>query len=141
MPAPAVQNGMTVRISKEFGFAAAHHLPVSEEPGGLRPGHKCSRPHGHNYTVQVTLETGDAGLVGPGFVTEFGALSPFGDYLKAEIDHRDLNEVLLLPPTSENLAIHFAEWLRDNLMDTLPGRLASVRVSETSTTWAEVQIR
>lgn len=36
---------MGYRIEKRFGFDAAHRLP------SLPPGHKCSRGHGHTYTV------------------------------------------------------------------------------------------
>lgn len=133
-----IPDGMRVRIARTFHFSAGHHLSASPgDPDGLDPSHKCTRPHGHNYTVEVVLEAPGQVLVGAGFVTEFGALAPFADYLKAEIDHRNLNEVVTVEPTSELLAAHFAQWLTDNLVDALPGRLVAVRVSETPSTWAE----
>lgn len=42
-----------------------------------------------------------------------------------------------MPPTSENLAAHIAAWFAGNLEPRIPGRLVSVRVSETDSTWAQ----
>lgn len=122
---------MIYRIGKRFTFAASHQLP------GLAPGHQCGRLHGHNYTVEVTL--GARELVEPGFVTDFGDLAPFKIYLDETFDHRHLNDVLVAAPTSENLAAHLARWFIENLESELPGRLLMVRVSETSSSWAEYQ--
>ena len=116
-------------IGKRFTFSASHRLP------GLPEGHKCGRPHGHNYTVEVVVGAGK--LTEPGFVTDFGDLAPLKSYLDATFDHRDLNEALGVPPTSENLAAHVAAWFAANLEPSIPGHLVSVRVSETDTTWAQ----
>jgi 6-pyruvoyltetrahydropterin/6-carboxytetrahydropterin synthase len=116
-------------IGKRFSFSASHHLP------GLPPGHKCGRLHGHNYVVELTF-TADT-LTGPGFVTDFGELAPFKKYVDETFDHRDLNEVIEVPPTSEHLAAHFADWVVAHLEPGVPGRLTSVRVSETESTWAQ----
>ncbi|MGH3930102.1 MAG: 6-carboxytetrahydropterin synthase, partial [Pseudonocardiaceae bacterium] len=43
-----------------------------------------------------------------GFVTDFGDLAPFGDYLKSAFDHRLINDQVDFHPTSELLAFHFA---------------------------------
>ncbi|WP_235854189.1 6-pyruvoyl trahydropterin synthase family protein [Nonomuraea aridisoli] len=67
-------------IGKTFTFEASHRLH------GLPDGHKCARLHGHSYQVAVEL-TADQ-LTGPGFVTGFGDLSPFGTYLAECFDHR-----------------------------------------------------
>lgn len=120
------------RISKKFtGIEAAHRLDE------LPDGHKCSRLHGHSYTVEVTVTAGN--LTSPGFVVDFAELAPLGDYLKKAADHRVLNEVFGFQPTSENLARHLYDWCQDNI--PLPGgaRIESVRVSETAATWAEYQ--
>jgi 6-pyruvoyltetrahydropterin/6-carboxytetrahydropterin synthase len=116
-------------IGKRFTFCASHRLP------GLPDGHKCARPHGHNYAVEVAV--GADRLAEPGFVTDFADLAPLKTYLDASFDHRDLNEALDVPPTSENLAEHIASWFIGNLEPRIPGRLVSVRVSETESTWAE----
>lgn len=117
------------RIGKQFRFEAAHSLP------GLAPGHKCARPHGHSYTIEVALVADE--LEGTGFVTDFADLAAVQTYLDDVLDHRDLNGVLDMPATSENLARHLYQWCTSNL--TLPGgvSVAAVRVSETSTTFAE----
>jgi 6-pyruvoyltetrahydropterin/6-carboxytetrahydropterin synthase len=117
------------RIGKEFSFEAAHHLP------SLPDGHKCSRPHGHSYTVEVTVTAAE--LTGPGFATDFADLSPLGGYLARELDHQDLNQMLDFEPTSENIARHLFGWCQDNI--PLPGtaRVDAVRVSETRSAWAE----
>ena len=119
---------MSYVIGKQFGFSASHWL------AGLPEGHKCGRPHGHNYVVEVSVGAGQ--LTGPGFVTDFGDLAPLKAYLDATFDHRDLNEVLSVPATSENLAACIAAWFTANLQDEIPGHLVSVRVSETPGTWA-----
>jgi len=117
------------RIAKSFTFCAAHQL------SGLPTGHKCARMHGHNYIVEVVLAAET--LVEPGFVTDFADLAPFGRYLAELVDHRCLNEVLPVSPTSERLARHFAEWITQHMGSAMGGRVERVRVSETSSTWAE----
>ena len=123
---------MTYEIGKRFRFSASHQLP------GLREGHPCSRLHGHNYTVEVVIGT-DA-LVTPGFVTDFAELAPLKEHIDSALDHRHLNDVLSVPPTSENLAAHLAHWFTENVGPGIPGRLLRVRVSETDTSWAEFTI-
>jgi len=115
---------MMYTISKQFAFSASHTLT------GLPDGHPCSRVHGHNYVVALTLsrEGVDAG----GFVVDYRALAPFKEYLDARFDHRHLNDVLDGNPTAENLARHFFEWARARWPE-----VCAVRVSETERTWAE----
>jgi 6-pyruvoyltetrahydropterin/6-carboxytetrahydropterin synthase len=121
---------MAFVIGKQFSFAAAHHLT------GLPAGHKCSRLHGHTYQVEVQLTS--PALDGPGFVADYQTLEPLGRYLQAELDHRDLNEVLPFQPTCENLARHLFGWCRGNL--PAGPLVCTVRVSESPHTWAEYQI-
>src|ERR1700761_4644180 len=111
-------------IIKEFTFEAAHQL------NGLPEGHKCGHIHGHSYTATLVLSARD--LDATGFVTDFGNLAPFSDYLATTLDHRILNEVLLshdrdtepveaLPqPSSEHLARH----LYDSAVRILPAGIA-----------------
>lgn len=117
------------RIGKRFTFDAAHVL------ASLPAGHKCARLHGHTYTVEVELAAGQ--LARPGFVTDFGDLAPFRRYLAEHIDHRHLNEILDIEPTSENLARHFFTWCAEHLEPGIPGRVTAVRVCETPASWAE----
>ncbi len=116
-------------ITKTWSFDAAHHLP------GLPDGHKCARVHGHSWQVSATIAS--ATLRPPGFVTDFGDLKPFGDYLATVLDHRDLNEVLPFAPTSEALAEHLADWYVTNVEPTVGGRLVRMRVSESPSSSAD----
>jgi 6-pyruvoyltetrahydropterin/6-carboxytetrahydropterin synthase len=117
------------RIGKRFEFAAAHRL------ADLPASHKCARLHGHTYIVEVELAANE--LAPPGFVTDFGDLAPFRRYLAEHIDHRCLNEVLDVEPTSENLAWHFFTWCAEHLEPGIPGCVTAVRVSESPASWAE----
>lgn len=123
---------VTYRIGKRFAFAAAHHLH------GLEPGHKCARMHGHSYEVEVQLEATE--LVGPGFVTDFGDLEPLKKHLQETYDHQLLNDRMASEPTAENLAREVAEWFIEHLESSLHGRLVTVRVWESTSSWAEVHV-
>jgi len=120
-------------IGKTFDFEAGHRL------GGLPPEHKCSHQHGHSYQVEVVLTAPD--LAEPGFVTDFGALAPFKEFLAAELDHHNLHEVLPFEPTSELLAQFLAGWFIQNVEPTIPGRLVAVRVRETRRSWARFEVQ
>lgn len=108
------------RIVKKFGpFAAAHYLE------GVPEGHQCGRLHGHNYEVEVELESADVDETG--FVVDYGNLQPLAEYLTARMDHRQLNEEFSFNPTAENLARHIFDWIAD----TTTWPVVAVRVSET----------
>jgi 6-pyruvoyltetrahydropterin/6-carboxytetrahydropterin synthase len=77
--------------------------------------------------------------VEPGFVTDFRDLAPFRRYVNERLDRKDLNQVLDITPTSELFAQHLAKWFIEHLQPQLPGRLVSVRISETATSWAEYE--
>lgn len=99
---------------------------------GLPPDHKCSRPHGHSYTVRVELENYE--LDAKGFVIDFGELQPLKEYIKFCFDHRDLNAVSVLEGTqtsSENLARHFFYFCKNLWPQTV-----RVGISETAKSWA-----
>ncbi|MET7772110.1 6-carboxytetrahydropterin synthase [Nocardia sp. NPDC005366] len=113
------------RISRSFNFCASHQL------SSLPVEHKCSRLHGHNYTVTVAL--GAPTLDEYGFVTDFANLSPLDEYLRTRFDHRHLNDVVDFAPTSELLAQHLGCWFVAEVEPHLGGaRLVSMTVSETS---------
>lgn len=112
-------------ITKEFTFSASHQLL------GLPSGHQCSRLHGHNYCVKIEL----AGELDQfGFVVDYGNLRPFGDIIRNELDHRNLNDVVPFQTTAENLA----KWLFIRAKELFPQTVA-MYVSETNKTWAKYQ--
>lgn len=117
------------RIGKQFTFEAAHQL------GGLPAGHKCSRLHGHSYVVEVVLTATE--LSGPGFVADFADLDPVKRQLADVYDHRNLNEIIDVQPTSENLARVLFEWCTANVVLPRTASIEAVRISETLATWAQ----
>lgn len=120
---------MKATISKDFDFAASHRLE------GLQDGHKCSRIHGHNYVVRVTV-VGD--VVHPGFVIDYGDFAPIKSWLDDTLDHRHLNDVLDVNPTAENLANLLVETACSLFVEAGYRNVDSVTVSvsETPKTWA-----
>ena len=111
-------------ISKQFQFSASHLLD------GLPVEHPCGRLHGHNYVVEIVLESQHLDHVG--FVRDYKELGLFKDYIDTTLDHQHLNFVLDFQPSAENLARHFFDWCRQRWPE-----VAAARVSETEKTWAE----
>lgn len=112
-------------ISKEFHFSASHQLR------GLAEDHPCSRLHGHNYIVELELQSDT--LNETGFVVDYRELDAFKRYIDSEIDHRHLNDVLGADnTTAERLAKHFYDWCKPKWP-----QVSAVRVKETPKTVAE----
>lgn len=86
------------KIRKRYEFSAAHHIPTLPE------GHKCKRPHGHNYTAEFEVMCSE--LNEHGFVMDFAEMDEAIKPMIEVFDHRDLNVVLGdgLATTSEFLA-------------------------------------
>jgi len=110
------------RIAKAFQFSAAHRLD------GLEPGHPCGRMHGHNYEVELFLESPE--LDSTGFVRDYRELDQFKTWLDSTFDHHLVNETIS-QPTAENMAK--AIYLRAAM---LYPEVTAVRVSETGKTSA-----
>lgn len=98
-------------VSKIMEIAASHHLEVDYPT-------RCSRPHGHNYRIEVFCKAEE--LDRNGMVTDFKLIK---ERVTDLIDHRDLNEVLPFNPTSENLA----KWICEQIPNCY-----KVTVQETS---------
>lgn len=84
-----------IELTQEFGFDAAHYL------GNSTP--ENSRLHGHSFYAEVTLR----GTPDPrtGFLRDLGEIKCALDTIRADLDHRLLNEIEgLSQPTLENLA-------------------------------------
>ncbi|OXM50280.1 6-carboxytetrahydropterin synthase QueD [Amycolatopsis thailandensis] len=119
-------------IGKTFTFEAGHRLT------GLPPEHKCSRQHGHSYTVEIILTA--TTLQAPGFVTDFADLDPVKQFLDRTLDHHNLPDVLPIEPTSELLAQYLAGWFLQHVEPTIHGELIAVRVRETGRSWAQFTV-
>ena len=127
--------------------AGERELRVGEDrPIRISSGHrilhhdgKCSRPHGHNYEITVSV-TGE--LTSEGWVVDKGDITS----VISEWDHRFLVEqgdplieafeqsgdedalvVLNHPPTAEVMAVLLEEKLSDTLPDTVSDVAVSVR--------------
>ncbi|MFT4471384.1 6-pyruvoyl trahydropterin synthase family protein [Arthrobacter sulfonylureivorans] len=118
-------------ISKEFAFSASHQLD------GLPADHPCSRLHGHNYTIKLTL-TGDLDDIG--FVHDYRALAPFKEYLDNVLDHRHLNDILEGNPTAERMSAHLCKVAVRCLEIPRTVFRVAIGVSETPKTWAESSV-
>ena len=116
-------------IAKRFNFSASHQLAQLPE------GHKCRRLHGHNYTVEVRVAADE--LDEDGFVVDFAELDRVGQWMRATLDHRHLNDVIDGAPTSERLAAEVFAWCQAHLRLRPGAALRAVRVAETASTWAE----
>jgi len=120
---------MTYRIGKTFEFSASHKLEQLPE------GHKCRNNHGHNYTVEIILESDE--LDEFGFVLDYGDLDGVKRYVDEYLDHgkqgpNGLND-LIDHPTAEVLAefIYTIATERLQLRDVV-----EVKVGETPKVWA-----
>lgn len=87
-------------VAKQFSFEAAHCLPHLPE------GHKCRRPHGHSYRIDIICR---GPLDDRGFVVDYAEISKAWEPMHELLDHHDLNEVFQNnrgggPTTAENLA-------------------------------------
>ena len=112
-------------IAKRFVFSASHVI------GGLPVEHSCARLHGHNYEVEVVLQS--ATLDSIGFVRDYHELSALKEYVDKNLDHRHLNEVFGHDQTTSEI---IAKWIYDWCKQRWP-EIVAVRVSETPQTWAE----
>lgn len=113
------------RIAKRFEFSAAHAL------GHLPAEHPCARLHGHNYVVEIVLESrvlDDRGFCG----VDYRELDEFKRWIDLSLDHRNLNDVMLTVTTAENIAKLLFTKARE-----ISGLVVAARVSETPKTWAE----
>lgn len=118
-------------ISKDFQFSASHRLE------GLPDDHPCSRLHGHNYTIKLTL-SGELDDIG--FVYDYRRLAPFKAYLDDVLDHRHLNDLMEGNPTAERMSSMLCRKAVEVL--ELPRTVfrVAVAVSETPKTWAESSV-
>lgn len=119
---------LTVRTS----FAAAHRLLEYEG--------NCERLHGHNWLVEVTVESDS--LDPRGMAIDFRAIKSALGELLSRFDHRYLNEVSPfdgLNPSSENIARHLFEEMERKIPD--PVRVARVAVWESEDARAEYSRR
>ena len=114
---------LTLEVSKDFTFDAAHHF------GHKDPDHPFSRLHGHSFEGTVTLTGAQASE--SGMVKDFWEIDTELKKIREQLDHRLLNDVEGLEhPSLEAIAY----WVFDRLDRVLPG-LVSVEIRRPS--WGE----
>jgi 6-pyruvoyltetrahydropterin/6-carboxytetrahydropterin synthase len=131
---------MTAQASttRRFAFSAGHRYHVARWSAdeNARVFGRLTVPHGHNYTLDVTVR----GPIDPqtGMVIDLGELKAIVNSTVIErFDHADLNADALFRdriPTTENIAIAVWELLAPKLG---PDRLARVRVWEDPTLFVD----
>ena len=123
-----------MRLTCRYRFSASHRLdsPALSTEENRKLYGKCNNPfgHGHNYTLDVTVE----GPVDPyGQVVDRGALDELVErQVLGLVDHKDLNRdipAFVDVPTTENLAALIERTLLARW--NLAPRLARIRISET----------
>jgi 6-pyruvoyltetrahydropterin/6-carboxytetrahydropterin synthase len=118
----------TYALTVRAWFAAAHRLREYEG--------NCERLHGHNWRVEVTVESRE--LDARGIALDFRAIKSYLSDLLSRYDHKYLNEVAPfdgMNPSSENLARHLFEEMERRVPS--PARVARVTVWESEDARAE----
>lgn len=120
------QADVPLTVTKLFTFEAAHELPYHDG--------KCQRPHGHSYTLEVSLR----GHVQPveennpqsGMVIDFGEISrSVKSLIDGFLDHQRLNETIDDYPTAERIV----QQLVKMLLQRFGSLLLAVKLWETAT--------
>ena len=105
----------TTEITQQFGFDAAHYLGEGAAEN--------RRLHGHSFYAEVTLKGGPDPVTG--FVRDFGEVNAVLTSIRADLDHRLLNEIEGLgQPTLENLARYIFRQAKSRLPQTCRVRLS-----------------
>ncbi|MDQ7834840.1 MAG: 6-carboxytetrahydropterin synthase QueD [Humidesulfovibrio sp.] len=119
------------RLTVDEAFCASHQL---RNYNG-----KCEHLHGHNFGVTVEVE-GDRLDPAVEILVDFGELKRLTREAVGTLDHSHLNDLPAFAernPSSENLARHLFNEIRDRLVVAAPNaRLVSVSVSEKGTSRA-----
>jgi len=124
--------------TRRFTFSAGHRYHVAQwsDDENARAFGRLTVPHGHNYTLDVTVR----GSIDPrtGMVIDLSELKEIVNATVIErFDHADLNADALFRdriPTTENIALVVWELLAPKLG---PDRLARVRVWEDPTLFVD----
>ena len=130
-----------VTVTRRLRFNAAHrvHNPALSDDENAAIFGKCNNPnwHGHNYTLDVSLE-GDIDER-TGYVFDLGALKQLVEReVVDKVDHRNFNldvdfmEAVI--PTSENIVVAFWRLLVDRVK---PARLSKLVLWETENNYVE----
>lgn len=85
------------RVKKRMEISAMHHLDLNYDS-------PCTRNHGHNWLITVTISGQE--LNENGMIFDFKHIK---NLVEVNMDHRNLNDVFDFNPTAENIAKWIAE--------------------------------
>jgi 6-pyruvoyltetrahydropterin/6-carboxytetrahydropterin synthase len=128
--------GMEAYLTISTHFSAAHRLApnISPEIYG-----KCTRTHGHNYHLEVTVK----GKIDPrtGMIVDVDALKQVvEDYAVEPLDHSCLNKDIAyfadIVPTTENISLYINNLLFSPIQK-LGVKLHNVKLFESHELWAD----
>jgi len=128
-----------VYLTRKLCFSAAHQLRVEglSDEENRRIFGECSRLHGHNYVLEVTI----AGEPDPrtGMVINLFELDAIvKDRVIARLDHRNLNEDVEEFKTTASTVEMIAKYVWERLHGAVPeARLHRVRVWEDQESFAD----
>jgi len=114
-------------VTKKFEFEAAHHL--NDYDG------KCANVHGHRFQLEVEIAEGERKFYkNDDMIIDFGYLKKIVNEEIIELfDHQDLNNLMQINSTSENLV----RFIVKALTPFFGEQLVRVRLYETSNSYAE----
>ncbi|MDQ6716996.1 MAG: 6-carboxytetrahydropterin synthase [Gemmatimonadota bacterium] len=136
---------LTVTVTRRVRFNAAHrvHNPALGDEENARLFGKCNNPnwHGHNYTLDVSVEGG----IDPttGYVFDLAKLKQVVEKeITSLVDHRNFNlDVPFMKdiiPTSENIVVAFWNILQPRVA---PAKLKRLVMWETENNYVEYEGR
>ena len=121
-----------VTVTKQFSFEACHHLPHYDGA--------CHNLHGHSYKLEVTVS---GSIIKDETNPKCGMIIDFKDLKKIvnevavnKYDHANLND-FFQNPTAEIMVRQIAEDIICNLHNNPDISLLSVKLWETTTSYAE----
>lgn len=139
---PSKQGKIRIEITRRFYFSAGHRYfltELSEEENRTLFG-ECVNPHGHNYTLEVSL----SGSLDPrtGMIINLSEVKSLVQGVLSRYDHRFLNDdhpaFKVRLPTTEMIALTLAEEISAVLPSSC--HLSRIRVYETEDLFAEVEL-
>lgn len=102
------------QVTKRLEISASHKLDLPYES-------KCKNSHGHNWLVKITVHADT--------LTDYGMVLDFVHIKKLihdKLDHQDMNSILKVNPTAENIAYWIQNEINDYLAENEPDRIVYV---------------
>lgn len=122
------------RFARAYSFSAAHrlHAPALSDAENQAIYGKCNNPngHGHNYSVEVYI----AGPINPatGMLIDLQQMDATVRSVLDQLDFRHLDREIPAFATQPSTAEHLLLYLWDELTPRFEGRLAHLKLWETS---------